>query len=229
VVASGDLDGDGLPDLIAQGWERQWLFYGKAEGFQGTLSPDNADAELHFAREDDYLMALGDLDGDGADDLATAWLNDMEIFYGSHQRFSGRVTLVADLTFYDQGSYYNPVVGDYNADGRSDLVFVGNHKTRHWDDWSDVSTDPDFHLVVYQVNGTGQRLTGRVQLTSDDIYQPIGYPAPSVLDSSGAFALYQGGDFDGDGSSDLIVGAPGQQDPAASYVLLLPGAARAPD
>lgn len=229
IIASGDLDGDGLSDLIAQGWDRQWLFYGRAGGFKGTLAPDNADAELRFKRKVDYPMVIGDLDGDGADDLATAWLNDMEIFYGSHQRYSGPVDLKADLTFYDQGSYNNPVVGDYNADGQPDLLFVGNHKTRHWEDWETVSEGDDFHLVVYQVKGTGKRLTGPVQLTSDQVYQPIGYPAPMVLDNSGGFAIHPGGDFDGDGSSDLVIGAPGQQDPADSYVLLLPGAARAPD
>lgn len=92
-----------------------------------------------------------------------------------------------------------------------------------------MSEGDDDHLVVYQVKGTGKRLTGSVQLTSAEIYQPIGYPAPMVLDNSGGFAIHAGGDLDGDGSSDLIIGAPGQQDPADSYVPLLPGAARAPD
>ena len=223
VIGSGDLDGDGLTDIIAAGWERKWVFYGKSGGFQGTLSSDNADADLHLGSMD-WPYVIGDLDDDGRDDLAAFGLNELQVYYSSKQRYAGRVEAQADLTFYDQGPYNNPLVGDFNSDGRPDLIFVGNAETKHWDDWA---TGP-MHLVVNQVDGTGERLTGRHQLTSADVYKPIGYAAPPVLDTGG-FNLQVAGDFDGDGSSDIIVGAPGQEDPAESYVLLLPGAARTPD
>ena len=77
-LTAGDLDGDGLSDLLAAGPYTAYVFYGNAERFHGTLDADQADASMPLALGQ-QLVHLGDLDGDGADDLATGIPDDDEV------------------------------------------------------------------------------------------------------------------------------------------------------
>jgi hypothetical protein len=138
--------------------------------------------------------------------------------YGSQTRFAGHVQPQPELTFVDKGPYNTVSVGDINGDGRPDLVFQGNSFSYHIDDWEAA---PMLSMRLYVVRGTGTRWTGE-QRDTDSVFQPVGYTAPEVL-NGGGFNVSFGGDLDGDGSADLVLGAPGQQDPADSLVYLLPG------
>jgi hypothetical protein len=83
---------------------------------------------------------------------------------------------------------------------------------------------------VYRVRGSGARLTGRYQLQPEQRYQPVGYAAPKVLETSRFAFLDARSDFDGDGSSDLMVVNLEDVAPDIHGALyLLPGSSRAPD
>jgi hypothetical protein len=225
-ATSGDIDGDGYTDIIAQDQDdSRWLFYGRAEGFHGVLTPDQADAQLTGGGVVQYTQCFGDLDGDGADDIVANDGNELRITYGSRTRFYGVVTLAPDLTFFDQGPYSSPIVGDYDADGFADFIISADQDIKHFDHFDAQSVDS----ALYELRGTGQRLTGRLQLDNTQLYHPVGYPLPAPL-ANGGFYAAPIGDVDGDGSSELVLGIdPPIQRNSGGTVYLLPGSAREPE
>jgi hypothetical protein len=139
VAATGDFDGDGHPDLL---WHHQtdgslalWTMNGRnmVRGF--SLSPDRV------ADTDWKIVATADFDGDGKRDilwrhqtqgLIAAWLMDGITMKSGTLLSPGTV---ADANWTIGGA------GDFNGDGRSDLV------------WHNVSTG---ELAVWLMNGTTQ-------------------------------------------------------------------------
>lgn len=139
VADAGDLDQDGLHDLLAGApgsmgsWEGSgaaWVLYGSTSG---TLSPPDAanlegpvpDAAMGWA-----VAGVGDLDGDGYDDLGvgSGSVADAYVFLGSSTRLSGTTSaLDADLSLHgeEDGEGFGQALasaGDVNGDGSPDLL-----------------------------------------------------------------------------------------------------------
>jgi hypothetical protein len=212
ITRTGDLDGDGNIDLLAMGASSVRVFYGEAGGFRGVLTPEQASAELLGTV--DFPLPIGDVDGDGADDLVVQTPGQLGIVYGSPTRLSGRLDLTPDVTFSVKGPFLSHFLDDNNGDGLPDLVFQG------------FSTANPNDMILYVVYGTGTRLTGE-QGDKAQVFQPRGYIGPDALDTGGFYST-SGGDFDGDGSTDLILGTP-SRDGTSNVTWLLPGAMLEPE
>jgi len=227
-----DLDGDGYDDIVALGRWSAWVFYGSAAGFHGTLTPDQAAAELTWSYSDDDLwtfaktlpMIVGDADGDGTADLALPQHSELGIVFGSKTRFSGRVQLVPDVTLAGTGTIVFATAADVDADTLPELLVLYNETPI---DTSDMPAPTVSALYVYSSTSSGA--TGRHQLSSADLYRPDGVNSPAAINSS--FLMELAGDLDGDGSSDLLVGAPDERagEGSSGAVYLIPGTPRAPD
>jgi hypothetical protein len=144
---ASDFDGDGLEDfsvgsaewdVVQTGDGGMFVYYAPLPS--GVFRVADADATLHgeyVQGEDGPPAYVGDLDGDGYDEVAThnqtwptrtaaTWFGRLSVVYGPPP--TGRTSLAdADLTFTgidptDMFANPEPVTADLNADGSRDVV-----------------------------------------------------------------------------------------------------------
>jgi len=207
VLGDVDVDGDGDLDRLsgsADCYELQ-LFLG--DGSLPTSPPviDTPDhqlfsSQIHFGRS---LDGLGDLDGDGIDDLAVGSMandhDDKRVYvYLGRSSWAGVDWDEYDATFHgqDDGNLGRDVLGrfDLDADGIPEMAFGDSY-----------FTDGDYQQ-------------GAVHLVEADVADWITGPTvawddPDVITRTGVDAEEQmgwsiaAGDLDGDGADELIVGS----------------------
>lgn len=213
VSSVSDLDGDGVADLLISatsaigGLGRVYVLSGGGLGpLSGTLSLADADAIIEGSPGDGLGTSLGggDLDGDGLGDViigspaATAGIE-----YGtgaihllSGAELSGSLAAADGLMLSgeESGNYAGISVsgaGDVDGDGHADVIIgaIGVSKT--------ASQNGAAYLYM-----GGEALSGTRSL-SEAAARLIG---PGVLERAGS-AVSGGGDINGDGVPDLLVGA----------------------
>jgi len=212
VTGLGDLDGDGKADFavartgIHPGEPSEVMaFYGRSSRWPAVVDlVATADARIGWPTPavGSYLpgiAGIGDVDGDGYTDFvlrdALPSARDLRLVRGSATRLAGSVaaetlsqtTLLADTSCELAGQSAAPV-GDLDQDGVDDFVLVG-------------------------CRGDGRRIT-----VVDRLFygRTAGFPAEvTVADADAALPLslreagvgsVAGGDVDGDGIPDLVVG-----------------------
>lgn len=221
-LAAGDLNNDGMPDIAVGspgGYELRRggveILLGPFDGLDIDLR-DGADATLvgsvgniSSTRKGDGVgasIAIGDLNGDGIDDLAvnarSADVGDVEnagetyVVFGPLETHEGEVKSLADVTLQgelwrDEASESALAIGDLNGDGLNELV-VGSMQ-------SDVS---------------GNRAAGKVFVLegplSPGIFNlenaaGIVVEGAKAVDTLGAGVGV--GDVNGDGTADLVLAA----------------------
>ena len=213
VAGVGDLDGDGYDELAVggyyhdYGYGRTWLVYGDASLSGGNLG-SAYDAYFYgnssgvYVGYRDGVDGVGDLDGDGYDDLAVgSWGYDnpndegcMGLMYGGSSALSGTYSVPNGLDAYIEGEDHNDRlaivshVGDVDGDGYDDLAVGSTHNDSQ-------------RGKVYLFYGGVTALSGSVDATSadgtirgDDTNQYFG-------------SDFHGADLDDDGANELLIGA----------------------
>jgi hypothetical protein len=213
VAGVGDVNGDGRDDLLVGAYGDSsagssagaaYLFYGPVSG---TAALSTADAQLLGAASKDFagtaVAGVGDSDGDGYDDMAVgAWGQDgagsgagaVHVVLGP---VYGQIDLAqADATLWggargDKFGASLAAAGDLDGDGYGDLL-VGAEGEDGGGDLAGAA------YLFY-----GPLDDGISALEADMIM--VGAGRDEKAGSSVAVA----GDLDGDGWTDLVVGAPG--------------------
>jgi FG-GAP repeat/FG-GAP-like repeat/Fibronectin type III domain len=213
-VAGGDVNGDGLADAIVAGsvgWDsRVIVAYGRADptDIDGTTLPASRGFTIGGGEGLGIAaLASGDIDGDGFDDIVVAhpgwnagggdsW--PVSIVRGGSTNASlpymTPSTRLLRIRAADEAFGTALAVLDANKDGRQD-VLVGARFAKHNDDHSGSA---------YLIRGTA---------TLDDIDVTELDPRWSRIDGDLGYAFagwgVAGGDVNGDGTEDIVVGQTG--------------------
>ncbi len=211
VACAGDVNGDGYSDVIIGAWVyddgvytdegRAFVYHGSASGLSNTpnSTPDDADqSEAFFGWS---VASAGDVNGDGYSDVIIGAhqyddnINENEgrafVYHGSASGLSNTPNSTpddADLNLAQFG-YSVASAGDVNGDGFSDVIIGANL----YDDGVNIDEGRAF---VY--HGSASGLSATPNNTPDDADQLYANFGTSVASA---------GDVNGDGYSDVIVGA----------------------
>ena len=216
VALVGDLNADGIADLAVGAWqalvERRrpgaaYLFFGPQTG---ERSVTDASARLVGEQDGDRagvsLAGPGDVDGDGRDDLlvgswgtgddnepaGVAWL-----VLGPGTALASLADATARLVGEAEGDGAGAAVagaGDVDEDGRPDLLVGGPHH-------DGPAEDAGIAWIVL-AGGALSPLSGTLELAGAD----RSWAGFAARDEAGV-AVAGGGDVDGDGAADMLIGA----------------------
>jgi hypothetical protein len=177
--AAGDLDGDGLPELVVGGVAPAdpWVYSWRNQSTPGAPSFATGSSAFHFQVLALPTVAIGDLNGDGRNDLAVTYPPS-----GGGPSASPRTLgYVQGATGFAQGQNlslpFGQVIADVDGDGLPDLLAV------------------DRNLVAIALNRTAPG-----GMTT--------FAAPTWFDAGFSFTAVDSltvGDVDGDGMPDVIV------------------------
>lgn len=224
-TASGDFDRDGFADLaVGETWghggtgkvqvlyggpkgltARDQVWHQDTPGFPGIDEPGE-----RFG----WALAVGDFDADGFADLAigvpyevlgrvgTAPTGRVVVLRGSASGLAaqGVQSLAPGGVAELHGNYFGQelAAGDFNADGRDDLLVVGGDPQ----DVKNLDEDPDAARALYVLPGSPAGLTGAGSRMITRAELGLAAPEGYVY-----FTRPVVGDFNGDGRDDLAVSA----------------------
>jgi len=213
-LPAGDLDGDGFGDFVIghQNWNDDWwtdpekhcdktkgILYVVNGPVSGTVDLDSVSVKLMGDGESGWLgsrlNAAGDTNGDGLDDFVTrggaASAREYSLTHvflgpvstgGTISDLTEKVTLVSCRDIIDDVT----AAGDVNADGFGDLL-VSTYDNSSWDESYTLLLGP---------------LTGTVQTEQAQYLW-----RPETREDMNVDAMARGGDIDGDGLGDFLLGA----------------------
>jgi len=219
VDTAGDVNGDGYSDVVvgAEGYDngqtdegRAYVYHGSATGL--TAGPIwTAEGDQVNAYFGGSAGTAGDVNGDGYSDLivgAYGYDNGQTDEGRAYVYYGGEAGLAASPAWMAEGDrpayfgYPAATAGDVNGDGYSDVIVGAPFYTN--------GQDSEGWAFVYHGGSGGLSATPNWTAESDQAGANFGYSARTA------------GDVNGDGFSDIIVGAPwydnGQQDEGQTYV-----------
>ncbi|HEX4351435.1 MAG TPA: VCBS repeat-containing protein, partial [Polyangiales bacterium] len=246
----GDVNGDGIDDVLAGGAGRAYLYFGKRGGLSGKASPGRPDVTLIGAAGatpfefGSRTAGIGDFNRDGRKDFAIAFpgyngnRGAVYVFYGrvSSDAWPSTVDLTgtncqADVCFVGEeaaellGSALSPV-GDFDNDGAVDFALSAPGR----DVGSDMFGGRLYILLSHAYEASGSR---PASFWGTQVSLPSSAPVGFYIDGTGSVsggdaantsqvgqAIAAVGNVDANAGSDLLFTAAGNNSPAVTSKLL---------
>jgi hypothetical protein len=251
VDGAGDVNGDGVDDMLVGAYSADpnghsragsaYVVFGKTTGFAPTISLSSLNGSTGFRIDGEAIgdfsgwsvSSAGDVNGDGYADVVVGgyeaapegriFAGESYVVFGRPSGFAPTFQLsgvngangfrIEGAAFGDQSGVSVSDAGDFNGDGFGDLIIGA------------IGADPDVLVdagASYVVFGKASGFAATLDLADLDGDSGLRIDGVVALDQSGS-SVACAGDVNGDGLSDLIVGAPLADDADAdqgfSYVI----------
>ncbi|SOD12039.1 FG-GAP-like repeat-containing protein [Pedobacter xixiisoli] len=232
-VLSGDLDNDGLPDIIYNSVATNSIHFSRNNANLGKYYSLFDNSESLETGKEPYYFQLGDMDNDGLLDIVVCNTKDGTLAIFRNTSTPGQITFAPKVTIKLQSETPNIrglVIADFNADGKLDIVvngifayvFIntssgGNLQIAYKGTLSSfgpgytISVDKAVAIDLDQdgkpelvASGNGKLVYFRNTSTKSD----ISFAAPvdiSPRPSWGLISDMQVGDMNGDGKMDIVI------------------------
>ena len=189
----GDFDGDGKTDFLlidSNGYPYQYVFMSNGDGtFSGQAQtlPNGWNFKINKDTPNANTPILGDFNGDGKTDYLLIDANGYPyqyVFFGKGDgTFSGQTQTLPNGWTFKAGSYYMPISGDFNGDGKTDYLLI------------DCNGNPYQYVFINKGDGT---------FSAGPETLPNGWKFP-INNNTPNFNTPIVGDFNGDGKTDYLL------------------------